>query len=643
MFNVYDKEISRLKHTFEWARQLEIEGLARFISRTSNTPLLVIGSGGSLTSAHMVVLLHQSAGGIGKVITPLEFELYNHAAVASSSVIIISAGGKNHDVLSAFKRAIAYEPRNLLVACATTNSPLEKLAANYTLVDIFCHRIPFGKDGFLATNSSIYFVTSFILAYQYIYNLYHIDQNYSSWFEREAFLDSIDAIFAQLVQKKTWSLLYAGWSQPAAIDAESKFTEAALKNLQLADFRNFAHGRHHWLAKHGEDTGILALSTPEYMDLADKTLGLLPDNVVTLRMYANSEGPWGGLQLLTSVLWLVGLVGQHAGIDPGRPGVPEFGRRLYHMKRTSSRLGGSKTNIARLEELAVGRKLKYKPYLKTDNDFISWRNAFRRFIKKLESTDFGGLVFDYDGTIWDNFSRFGHVEYEIRNEILRLLGGGIYIGIATGRGKSVRKSLQEFIIDEFNDRVLIGYYNGAQVAYLGDSRIPSITDVMSAELSRVQSRIVASEIVGKYAKFEYRPHQISAEPLHLKYWEVLRNILIDIIHQHASNNIQLVESSHSFDIILTEVSKLKVVDELRAVLERVNKPANVLCVGDKGEWPGNDYQLLSTPYSLSVDSVSSDPLSCWNINPLGLRGVQATLSLLKGIRVEGGVARFHRS
>ena len=41
-------------------------------------------------------------------------------------------------------------------------------------------------------------------------------------------------------------------------DLESKFTEAALGHLQIADYRNFAHGRHHWLAKRSETSAILA-------------------------------------------------------------------------------------------------------------------------------------------------------------------------------------------------------------------------------------------------------------------------------------------------------------------------------------------------------------------------------------------------
>jgi hypothetical protein len=34
-------------------------------------------------------------------------------------------------------------------------------------------------------------------------------------------------------------------------------------------------------------------------------------------------------------------------------------------------------------------------------------------------------------------------------------------------------------------------------------------------------------------------------------------------------------------------------------------------VGDRGAWPGNDYEILRAPLGLSVDECSLDPDSCW--------------------------------
>ena len=71
-------------------------------------------------------------------------------------------------------------------------------------------------------------------------------------------------------------VLHGVSSKIGAIDLESKFSEAALGNLQVADYRNFAHGRHNWIYKRGKSSGILAFITPEDNALAKKTLAFNP-------------------------------------------------------------------------------------------------------------------------------------------------------------------------------------------------------------------------------------------------------------------------------------------------------------------------------------------------------------------------------
>jgi hypothetical protein len=50
---------------------------------------------------------------------------------------------------------------------------------------------------------------------------------------------------ADMWERRTTVVLHGPATRVGAIDLESKFTEAALGNLQVADWRNFAHGRHH--------------------------------------------------------------------------------------------------------------------------------------------------------------------------------------------------------------------------------------------------------------------------------------------------------------------------------------------------------------------------------------------------------------
>src|SRR3954471_4703185 len=54
------------------------------------------------------------------------------------------------------------------------------------------------------------------------------------------------------------SVLFSPSLAAAAADLESRFIEGALGNLHAADWRNFGHGRHHWMAKRPSETGIVA-------------------------------------------------------------------------------------------------------------------------------------------------------------------------------------------------------------------------------------------------------------------------------------------------------------------------------------------------------------------------------------------------
>ncbi|MSR58027.1 MAG: hypothetical protein EXS05_10165 [Planctomycetaceae bacterium] len=73
------------------------------------------------------------------------------------------------------------------------------------------------------------------------------------------------------------------------------------------------------------------------------------------------------------------------------------------------------------------------------------------------------------------------------------------------------------------------------------------------------------------------------------------------------------------------MSKLAVVQPVRRLVEdEADTP--VLCIGDRGRWPGNDFVLLGGQFGLSVYEASPDPHHCWNLCPPGQRGRQATLA-----------------
>jgi len=145
-----------------------------------------------------------------------------------------------------------------------------------------------------------------------------------------AFIEQHREHFASVVDRETLVVLHGSTTKPAAIDVESRFTEAALANVQTADFRNFAHGRHHWLARHEYTSAVLAFAE-EGDQIARRTLSLLPVSIPQC-LVSVEAGLRGGIAAICQSIVLAGVAGIARGIDPGRPCVPRWGRKLYHLR-----------------------------------------------------------------------------------------------------------------------------------------------------------------------------------------------------------------------------------------------------------------------------------------------------------------------
>ena len=232
-------------------------------------------------------------------------------------------------------------------------------------------------------------------------------------------------------------------------------------------------------------------------------------------------------------------------------------------------------------------------------------------------------------------NRFQGPSREIIDELIKILDAGIGIGIATGRGKSVRKDLQKRIPEELWNNVLIGYYNGSDIAMLSENERPIRDGDINPAIESINNMLKDSWL-SKFCELEPRPNQISVSEIQRPFTlEKVRKILISLI---GNCNVQILESTHSLDILAPDVSKCSLVE-----VARQQYGCEVLCIGDKGTYPGNDYELLQQPYSLSVFEVSPDPNTCWNIADPGCRYAQATLEYLESLTEENGYFCFRRT
>lgn len=647
----YSSELERLTATYAWAMTTSIEPLAEAVAGSLSTPLLATGSGGSLTAAHFASWLHQRyAGRVGKAITPFEL-VSSTSGVKDVSLLMLSAGGGNPDIIGAFKHIVAKEPRRIIVVCSRTKSPLSRLAKSYRYVDLVDFDLPVRKDGFLATNSLLAFAVVLSRAWAAALSIeLDLPQDLNSLvhpiLSSEEFSANLANRAEQIWHRDTIGVLYGPTVHSAAIDFESKFTEAALGSVQIADYRNFAHGRHHWLAKHGKTTGLIAFVTDDDRQVANKTLALIPSDIPIARVDLPFEGLRAGLAALVTVFHLAGFAGTASGIDPGRPSVPQFGRRIYRLSTFGS-IGATNHSLTRLEAAAIERKGRTSINILSGRGELGyWRDAYHAFIDKLQNARYGAVVFDYDGTLCDGRRRYKGMDDDVADHLTRLLTGGAIVAIATGRGRSVRKVCRSKLPKALWGQVLLGYYNGSENGLLNDDSHPNSADGSCKELLPVVDALDSDQMLERLSAYvaerSCRHNQITVQMKAFAPVELISEIVQQAVHRLNIAGVEVLYSTHSVDVIAPGVSKKAIVDQVRKMM-KPSDSLSVLCIGDLGQWPGNDFALLSEPHSLSVDTVSSDPETCWNVAPPGHRGVQAALDYLASLNFADNALRFAMS
>ncbi|RSK47471.1 HAD family hydrolase [Hymenobacter rigui] len=627
----FRSELDKLPSTIEHINSLDLSNLIHEFKPMMSGSLLAVGSGGSLSACYFAEILHQEVGHFAKACTPLE--LYNSGnIIRNTNALIVSASGKNKDILIAFDVLVKNEPNYMVGICTSLKTPLANRSEKNSITSIFEFPLPAGKDGFLATNSLIAFFL--LLANTYGYSTKHID------FKIAEFEQQISALNI-LNKYSTFKVLSSDWAKPVAIDIESKFTEAALGNVLITDYRNFGHGRHHWLAKHEESTCVIALITPQNRLIAEKTIGLLPDTVSVYKIETEHIGPLGTIDLLIKSFYFVQAVGKLVGIDPGKPGVPDFGSKLYNMSYAS--LLKQRENSDSLTNLFIQRKIY--PQILSTLDVKSkkyWDDKQSQFYVRLHKTSYGAVLLDYDKTLCSHKNRLIGPDIQIITQIERIINKGFIVGIITGRGKSVKNDLRKLIPDKsIWESVIIGYYNGAYITSLLDEELPIINNNGTDVLSEISSKIHGSYIADKVEQ-SLRNMQLTIEAKSEANWPMIKDAVNNIAFKVRNANFLVTESSRSIDIIKRpDVSKLNIVPFVQELLRAKGLSENCLTVGDKGSWPGNDFELLSTPFSLSVNDVTSDPETCWNLAPPSVRDSDACLYYLQALHIAPKEMKFN--
>lgn len=621
----YQRELDALSEVYAAALSFDIAAISSMVRSLVQIPVLAVGSGGSFSTASFAADLHQRrTGQFARAATP--FELVAGGMPQTAATICFSASGRNRDIGVAFKRAAQEESGPVGALVLSDETPLHKLQRRYGYTYVVGGRMPAFRDGFLAVATM--FASSILLtrAYDDVLGASALLPEKFETFLRSSLtcpsLEEISDHVESALARSVTSLLFSPIAHSAAVDLESRFVEAALGPLHIADFRNFGHGRHHWMAKRPEETGVLALASDQDRALADRTLELLPNNIPAARIDLQGPPDFQAIGALLAGLYVSEAAGRIAGIDPSKPRVPSFGRKLYRLSPGATGLKASDAN----RRAAIKRKAP--DALRDQEQFDVWATAHQRAIETVAKARFGGIVFDYDGTICDHRERFAPLPKNVSDALCGLLDQGVKIGIATGRGASAGKELRQSLPPRFWDEVTMGYYNGAIITPLSnkDEKLlglfgsPEFVEALRGHpvLSRSEMRPNEAQISMSLPAFIGVSSAISA---------------VDTVLADHGMTARVSASSHSIDIQFTAASKAHVVNALEAAIP---SGTNVLRIGDKGVKPGNDAELLDSPFGLSVDEASRHFTHCWALAPAGVKGVQATLYYLSKLDVADG-------
>ena len=627
MGRAYQDELGELNAA---ASRLPARNLDRFreiVDGSCHGGIIVVASGGARVVAEWFCLLHLlQFGRAATSLTPLQYAALREPI--EGVTWFVSAGGSHADIMLAAQACVNSGSRRAAALIGRPDSALSQFLNEHGHTHIVSLDHPAKLDGFLATNS----IWSMALAVAYAYRVSFFDSFRDLTETSRSMLAWAELVaLASLPLRRPESslvLLHDGWTWLGALDFEIRLIEASLQRIWRADFRNFGHGRHYWLADRGAESEVIALAASGAKELATSTLSELPPDIPSQTVMLPYDGAAAALASVAWSIYRVGALGVTKSRDPGRPGVPAFGERLYEGRY---RWPDSK-DIPSAFTLALARKIGRSTCQSLrDAEREQWRLAYARFVDRLSTTSIQGVVFDFDGTLVDTERRFDPIEPPIVQMILALLKARIPIGIATGRGDSAYNSLVNAISDEFREHVIVGYHNGADVRKLSeradDLDEGSVSPKIAAAAALLEERLGAfggGLVRSGTTQCTIAPSAgLALETLWAQCSDLLQTAL-------PASGLKVLVSSHSIDITVSFASKLRVVE---AVAKTANCTSDdILRIGDKGAWPGNDCELLKAPLGVSVDECSLDPDTCWNLASRSCFGPRATAELFANMK-----------
>ncbi len=630
----YSKELDAFDDTIRWAGRQDVETLKLFLNRWRGHHGVIVGSGGSYSSALVAALFRELAhNSPTSPVTPLEF--LSLVGRLAPRTLLLSAEGKNKDILAAAEAAASSDLASAVLTLTSVN-PLLLLASESGAARTFAFDMDWVKDGYLATNSMLAMT---LLLYRSFFGdnafrdllVYQLDSR------RIASRRSALAVtgFFQRIGQGSLLVLYAASAKAFAVDLESKLSEAALATVQITDLRQFAHGRHLQLQLRSPTPGVVIAFAKSDRPLAEATAQLLPDPESSLMLELDGEREEdiavGGL---LDAMFVTEAVARRARHDPGQPVVPEFGRAIHALDPRFFLVARKTPDIV---QLAMNRK-SGNDALENSAEREDLRRAAESYRERLQVAKLKGLICDFDGTLCRAENRFNGMESAHVDQISKLARLGLSVAIASGRGDSLFSNLRTSIASDLHGAITVGYYSGSWISTLdqdfqqpeADPDFESLWQWLAKSSYAYLCKPLADmSHGGQFSIRHASPTACARVSTAIRGW----------ILETGRTGWRVFWSGHSVDVLNGSTSKRNVVDYM-AQHRGINSLTEILRIGDCGDEFGNDFELLNQGLSLSCDLVSTDLRSCWNFAAAGNNQTEAAMSYLRGLHRVGEFFRL---
>jgi hypothetical protein len=415
-------------------------------------------------------------------------------------------------------------------------------------------------------------------------------------------------------------VLYSAAARPAAVDIEARLHELGLRDVQIADYRNFAHGRHVGLHRRIESTTVIALADARSRTLAQRTLDVLPAGVDVRLIESAGSGITSAVELLIAVMRLPLLTSNTVQADPAKPQVPMWGRRLYHLPY--------RREFQSIDLSPIQQKVVAAGFGPDEADALAFYAAsFKTWRRRVGRLPIDCIVLDYDGTCVSTDGRYDLPDAGAQAALIHVLHAGTQLVFSTGRGDSLYRDLRAWVPEALWEQVHLELHQGAWPQALAAPLSPP--SGTAPWLSSAAERLAAFEesglIIIRPQGYQLSIRSTGARPGISALHRLVTSVLADIPEVIVSR------SGHSVDAIDVRAGKWRTAD---AAAER---HGDVLAIGDQGSPGGNDFELLNRgPLTVSVDECSGAPDRCWRLTGARTSGPSALVDALSRLTHRDG-------